>query len=303
MKRTFAFILVLSMLSMLTACGEAETPVTLAPNTGIQTTPAPETQPTETALEPVAFQELTVVDNAFCTIKITDIDPDNLWGYALGVYLENKSEEATYMVSVTSASVNGVEVDPLFASEVAPGKKANEEISFADTSLEENGVGEFTDIELNFRVYDSENWNAESIAESSVHVYPFGEENAAVFVREPKTSDNVIVDNDKVTITVTGYRADPIWGYTADLFIVNHGEVPIMVTVDEASVNGYMVDPLYADSVSPGKCAFSAISWSDTELEGNGITQVQELEFRLRVYREDDWTAEDMVNEVITLTP
>ncbi|MFQ9798379.1 MAG: hypothetical protein ACLR23_04985 [Clostridia bacterium] len=34
-------------------------------------------------------------------------------------------------------------------------KKSNEEISFSDDELEENGVGDYTDIELTFRVYDS----------------------------------------------------------------------------------------------------------------------------------------------------
>lgn len=51
-----------------------------------------------------------------------------MWGYTLKAQLENKSTEKTYMFSVESASINGVQCDPMFASEVAAGKKANEEI-------------------------------------------------------------------------------------------------------------------------------------------------------------------------------
>lgn len=41
------------------------------------------------------------------------------------------------MFSVESASINGVQCDPMFASEVAAGKKANEEINFSTDTLEE----------------------------------------------------------------------------------------------------------------------------------------------------------------------
>ncbi len=300
MKKGSAFILVLAMVNMLTACGKADMPATQGTVSGggeeMGTAAAESPQPAE-------FQELTVVDDEFCTIRITDIDPDNLWGYTLGVYLENKSADAAYVFSVEAASVNGVDTDPLFASEVAPGKKANGEISFADPVLEENGVGEFTDIRLNFRVYDANDWTADPVAEAGIHVYPKGEENARAFVREAQSSDKVVVDNDKVTITVTGYREDEIWGYTADLFIENKTEAPIMVTANEVSVNGYMADPYYAESVSGGSCAFSSISWMDTVLEENGITQVETVELKLRVYPSEDWMAEDYANETVMLTP
>ena len=61
----------------------------------------------------------------------------------LKAQLENKSTEKTYMFSVESASINGVQCDPMFASEVAAGKKANEEINFSTDTLEENGIVEF----------------------------------------------------------------------------------------------------------------------------------------------------------------
>ncbi len=112
-----------------------------------------------------------------------------------------------------------------------------------------------------------------------------------------------LVDNDYVTAIVTGYRKDDIWGYTADLFLVNKTDGPVMFSVEEASVNGYMVDPFYATAVGAGNCAFSAISWPNMDLEENGIMDVETIEFILRAYPEDDWMAEDLANESITLDP
>ena len=251
----------------------------------------------------ITFSGIVAVDNTECIIKITEIDPDNLWGYTLRVQLENKSADKTYMFSVESAAINGVQCDPFFATEVAAGKKANKEINFTNSELEENGIKDYTDIELTFRVYDSNDWMADDVAKKTIHVYPFGEDKAVKYVRTPQATDNIIVDNEYVTVVVTGYEDDPIWGYTAKLFLLNKTDKNVMFSVDEASVNGYMADPFFAKSVSAGKCAFSSMSWSDTDLEENGITVIEEIEFNIRAYDEDNWLDDDLANKTVTLTP
>lgn len=251
----------------------------------------------------VTFTEMVAVDNDQCSIKITGIDSESFWGYSLNVQLENKSADKTYMFSVDSAAVNGVACDPLFATEVAAGKKANDSITFTEDDLEENGIVDYTDIELSFRVYDSDDWSADEVAGETVNVYPYGEENAEKFVREAKDSDNVIIETEDVTVTVLGYEVDDLWGYSAKLFIENKTDKELMFTVDEVSVNGFMIDPLYATTVGAGKCAFDSISWSDSSFEDNAITEVEEIEFLFRAYDSDDWFADDIVNETITLNP
>ena len=252
----------------------------------------------------IVFESLKVVDNDECSIVITELDPNEIFGYTLEVELENKSSELTYMFAIRTASVDGVETDPLFASEVAAGKKSADEIYFTDTNLEENGLTDFTDIEMTFYVYDSDDWLADPVAEETVHIYPYGEENASVFERESLDTDTVLIDNDNITVIVTGYEYDSIWGYTVNLFLVNKTDSYVMFSVDEASVNGYMSDPLWAEELSGGKCAFSSVCWYDTELEEYGITdgsEIENIEFLLIAYDEKDFTY--YAEEDISLTP
>jgi hypothetical protein len=68
-------------------------------------------------------------------------------------------------------------------------------------------------------------------------------------------------------------------------------------------MNGFMADPFYAESVASGKCAFSAIEWSDSDLTENDITEVQEIEFKFRAYNEDEWLDDDYANKKVTLNP
>lgn len=250
----------------------------------------------------IIFEEITAVDNDECSIRITGLEPDSIWGYTLKTELENKSPDKTYLFSITSAAVNGVQCDPLFATEVAPGKKSKKDISFSNSIARENSL-DFSDIEILFHVYDSNDWTANAAAEETIHVYPYGKDKATMFERKPGSSDNIIIDNDYVTVIVTGYTEDSIWGYTVNFFLVNKTGEEAMFSVENASINGYMADPYYASSVMPGKCSFSSMSWGKSTFEENGIENVDEIEFVLKVYNSNDWMAEPYANETITLTP
>jgi hypothetical protein len=306
MKRLATLLISLSLLLSLVACGGESTPS----NAGTASVSASSGELSENESEEeskgekeVTFEEITVVDNEQCLIKITGIEPDNMWGYTLKTYLENKSADKTFMFSIDSAAINGVQADPFFATKVAAGKKSNEEISFSDSNLSANGIDDFTDIELSFRVYDSNDWSADSVARETVHVYPFGEESATAFVRENQSTDTVVVDNDSATVIVTGYSEDSIWGYTVNLYLINKTDKELTYSVDEASVNGFMADPFWASSVSAGKVAFASMSWSTSDFEENDITTVEEIEMKLRIYNSDDWSADDIFNETVTLNP
>ena len=249
----------------------------------------------------ISFEGFTAVENDACAITLTDIDSDNIWGYTINAVMENKSADKTYMFAVETASINGVQADPFFATEISPGKKANESISFSD--MEEYGITDFTDIELVFHVYDSEDWMADDVARETVHVYPYGEENAVRFIREPADTDRVLINNDIASVIVTDIEEDAIWGYTLNLFLENKTSANIMVSVEEASVNGFMLDPFFASEVTSGKCEFTSMSWSDSSLEENGITNVEEIELLLHIYDADDWMADDYVNERVVINP
>ena len=113
----------------------------------------------------------------------------------------------------------------------------------------------------------------------------------------------MIVDNENVTIIVSGYDEDGIWGYTMHLYLVNKTDSEVMFSVDDVSVNGFMADPFWAASVAAGKAAFSDVSCSDSTFEENDITTVEEIEMTWSVYNNEDWTQDDIYNETVVLNP
>lgn len=209
-------LLSLALVLSLAACGGEATPD--ASDDAPASSQNEESTENDNTENQIVFEEVVAIDNAECAVKITEIDPDNMWGYTLKAQLENKSTEKTYMFSVESASINGVQCDPMFASEVAAGKKANEEINFSTDTLEENGIVEYTDIELTFKVYDSNDWSADPVGKETIHVYPYGEENAVAFVREAQATDNVIIDNYSNNNNIIPQQGDYFQTEVAALF-------------------------------------------------------------------------------------
>lgn len=301
MKKWIAVILSCVMAVSLAACGGSGGSSSKAETTaaGSQSERVPASQSVAAEAKETAFEEMTVVDNDECSITLTGIEQSGVWGYSITGLIENKNAEKTYMYAVESAAINGVQVESLFAKEVAPGKKANINIAFADSDLQNNGITEYTKIELTFRVYDTDDWLADEVAHETVCIYPYGEENAVDYVRESQPDDVILVDNDKVQVIALNYENDDIWGYMLNLYFVNKTDSEVMFSVEDASINGYMIDPFFAKEVLPGKCAFGSVNWNTSSLEENGIEAVQEIEMRVQVNDSNSWT--ELASETVTL--
>ena len=168
----------LALTLSLTACGKPESPTTKP--SGTETTPVttqPSTKPTETttpaatAPSEEVFEEITLVENEDCIVRIIGLDENGLLGYGIKVYLENNTDD-TLMFSVSDVSVNGFMIDPFWAATVSAEKKANETITFLTTDFESNGIETVEEITFTLRIYDNEDWNKEDVVKETFTVNP-----------------------------------------------------------------------------------------------------------------------------------
>ena len=254
----------------------------------------------ETTTVTISIPEVTVIDNEYCTIKIDTIEPENINGYGLKVYLENKCTDKFLMYSLDSVAINGVETDTMFIPELTAGSNAFEYVYLMDPSPD-GTIGEFTDIALAFSVYDCSDLSAPPICASSVHVYPHGEEKAVSYTRTPQDSDIVLIDNEYATAVIIGYGTDISQSFFIDLFLINKTDVTATFCADTVCINDNLANPYYSDTVGAGMCGFSTISWSKGALKENNITEIQTIAFLLRAHHETDLPADDFVSESITL--
>lgn len=303
LKRILISVLSLIMVFSFTACSSA--PVqNSSPNTEAaanEQVPAQTSEAVETEA-PVIFEEITLVDNEYCTFKITAIDAKNMWGYTLKAFLENKTD-LELMFALENVSVNGFMCDPFWAAVVTPGMKANEQISFASEAFELNSITQVTDIDFSLKVYDYNEWTEDYLVNETFTIYPAGEDAMQPFVRTAQDGEIVLFDNENCTMIITGFDPENFWGYTLNVYLENKTDKNLMFSINEASVNGFMCDPFWADVVSGGKRSNTTISWMSEDFETNGITEVETLTLPITVYDADDWTSDYLIDDTFTVTP
>ena len=298
MKKIISVFLALIFVLALASCGDSKN------ETSTQAPSAATTPETEkgTPSVPSSFEEVTVVDNDKCVIRITGISYDDFFGYTFNVYLENRSADKTYSFSTVSGYVNGVLFDPSLYQDVAPGKKANERMTFSD-ERKLALVGTFTDVEIEFRVSDANDLFADDIVREKVNIYPMGKDKATVYTREPANTDITLVDNELMSAVITGFEKDDFWGYVAKVYVINKSSESLSLTTEDVSVNGFMCDPFFGTTLDAGKKDVTTMTWSIEDFEKNGIKQIEEIEMKLRIYRPNDFFSDDLYSERITVKP
>ena len=242
----------------------------------------------------VFADELPLVDNTNVTIWVKEFYVDSIWGTTMKVFLENKTDK-TVMFSIDSCVVDGLSFDPFWAKELMPGSKANAEIQWYDLDTIP------TIVECDFRAYDSNDWMSDDIYNGHHVIYPQGEAAAqsATIVEAP--NGLVLADTNELSIIATNTYEDPIWGYSLNLYLQNKTNRSLMFSVENAALNGFSIDPYWACEVPANARAYSDVSWSNDSLDENDIDIVQEILLALRVYDAEDWFANDLFNNTVTL--
>jgi hypothetical protein len=105
-----------------------------------------------------------------------------------------------------------------------------------------------------------------------------------------------IFSNEQALFTITSNPyEDGFWGQLINVHLENTTDTTLMFALENVSVNGYMVNALFATEVAAGKQANTSITIFDTELENNGITTIENIEFTLRIYDSNNWDAPNIV--------
>lgn len=102
--------------------------------------------------------ETVIVDNEYCTFIIEGAYMDDIWGYTLKYYVENKTDYPI-LVCWEDVSVNDFMANVFWASSMPVGKREHSEINISDTDFEQYTtetveIIEFTLSVTNYESYD-----------------------------------------------------------------------------------------------------------------------------------------------------
>ena len=304
MKKLLAVLLAAVLLFSLAACSDKEEKETAPTDTEAATeATAPTEDITTTEKEEEDFSPVTVIDNEYCKIEVTGLKED-LFGTVLSVTAENKTADKSLFFATENCSINGVAVESIFSENVTAGNKAVSSISFLDDNLTENGITEYTDIEISFRVYDGDDWTGDDLVKESVRIYPYGEDKAEDFTREAKVSDVPVFDNDEVLATVIGYGEDDTYDYYISFYLENKSEdKEYTFDMTVLAINGVEITPAAAFIIPAGKMGLEKCYISASQLKENGITDFSSIFFTMSAFETDNWEAEDVAKQSVNIYP
>jgi len=117
-------------------------------------------------------------------------------------------------------------------------------------------------------------------------------------------ADQVLVDNEVCTFKIVKAEEDDFWGFKVKVYCENKtADKNLMFSVDDVSVNGYLIDPYWANTVAPGKKNNGELTFNSDYFDEAGITAADEIRFKLKVYDSDDWEADYFVEDRFAIYP
>lgn len=307
MKKWFALALTAMMLLTFAACGggkdaPATEPTVIATEAEVPVTEAPTQAPTEEpeAITATNMDETVLLDDENCTFTVSLASENAHLGMTLDAVCTNKTD-GTLMFAWNGVSVCGYLYDPLWAQEVAPGESVDSIIYIDTWQLEQYGITSVDEIQFTLNIFDSEDFMAEPYANDVYTIYPTGLDANSVTYPERAAvgGEQVITDRSGVDFIIESFEDDGTT-YTLRCYLRNRNEMALMYAWENVTVNGCAIDPMWAMEVPAGKQAYGEITFLRSDLEENGIQDVEEIEFRLSVSDLEDWEADPILDEVFT---
>lgn len=233
----------------------------------------------------VTIDEQVLLEQNGIVVTATEYVTDSIWGDGIKLLLENNSDK-DITVGCNALIVNDYMITDLFASEIAAGKKSNETLYLSSTQLKAAGIDNVGKIEIYFHVYDS-----------STYETVFDPECVTIQTSEYANMDTMPNDTGTELYNQSGIRIigktvdeNSFWGTAILLYIENNSGKIVGISVDDMSINGFMMNPFFSTTVYDGKKAINDITVFSSDLEKNGIVAIEEVELKFHIYDIDSYS-------------
>ncbi|MCQ2510491.1 MAG: hypothetical protein MJ116_08535 [Lachnospiraceae bacterium] len=113
-----------------------------------------------------------LVDNENVKVTFLKAYSDELWGYSLLLYLENKTEDQKIRYSIEDCTVNTVAIDPFWATSLHGGKSGYARVAFNTDDFKKNGITDVEEITFTLKADSADEWSEDGLANEVVSIAP-----------------------------------------------------------------------------------------------------------------------------------
>lgn len=227
-------------------------------------------------------------------IKVTAKEiVDGFLGPELKILVENDSNK-DITLELDDIAVNDYMMSAFLYEDVAAGKKSNTSFSIFSSTLKDAGITNIGKLDLYFYIIDQNTYDR--LYESDgieIKTSLYDKMDSTVDI----TGDEMI-NQDGIRIVGKGLSKDSIFGSGVVLYIENNSNRNITISSDNLSVNGYMITSFLHRPVKANKKAVDTIILSSSDMEENGIEQIDELALSIEAYDSDTYSTIFKTNEL-----
>jgi len=170
--------------------------------------------------------------------------------------------------------------------DIVNGKKANDSLTFMSSDLESCGITDIADIELSFHIFTTSDWEdyldtdqiqlKTSIADNYQYIFD--------------DSGDIAYNANGIKVIIKGLSENAsVFGPSIVVYIENNTNKAITVQSRDVSINSFMVDAMFSCEVMPSKKAVDTITFFESDLEENEITNIDNLELYFHIFDAESW--------------
>lgn len=239
-------------------------------------------------VEEITIEEQVLLDQDGIVITAKEYVTDSIWGDGISLLIENNSEK-TVGIGCEALVVNNYMITDLFFAEVAAGKKANEVMYLSSSGLRAAGIESVGQVEAYFYGYDSETFD-NIFKTDCITIQTSEYANMDVSVDDAGTE---LYNSNGIRIVGKTVDENSFWGTAILLYCENNSGENVGISVEEMSINGFMMNPLFSTTVYHNKMSISDITILASDLENNGIESIEEVELKFHIYNAESYNTID----------
>ena len=236
-----------------------------------------------------SMEQTVILDNDLITLTVTDFDPDSDWGPTFEILMESKSDK-NLRVYMRNAAVNGIMCDSYCSEDVPAGKKVYGDMSWYEDDLAFCGINYIETVNAVVEVSDADSYD--TLSEDNVSwAVTVGETDVPAVETPAFDFEPIGVSTGDIVFSVINYDLQGAYDGSPALIVYmeNNTDAVVSFSADDVTVNGFMCDPYWSETVSPGMAAYGNQGWDSNRLAESHVASIENIGFNLIVRDPDSW--------------
>ncbi len=236
----------------------------------------------------ITISEQVMFEKDGLRVTATEYVTDSIWGDGIELFFENNSTQ-NLGVSCKALIVNDYMISDLFSTNIAAGKKDYETLFLSSSELRAAGIENVGQIELYFYVFDSDSF--ETLYDCDCVTIQTSEYTNIDIT--PADVGQELYNENGIRIVGKFVDENSFWGAAVLFYLENKSGKNVYISVDNLSINGFMMTPYFSTELYDGKMSISDITLMSSELEQNGISSIDDIELAFKIIDENFITIDE----------